>query len=78
MKTCFGAIYPDLTQFQLGQELAGKVFCLKVNSLGPCHRDRRLQVDVEQWQQCQSCELFRSCYDLSNAKLMMQQAAAAI
>lgn len=78
MKDCFGTIYPDLAQFRFGKELPGKVFRLKIDTLGPGHRDRQLQVDMEQWQQCQSCELFRSCYDLSTAKLMMQRAAAAL
>ena len=78
MKECYGTIFPDMSQFRFGKELPGKVFRLRINTVGPGHRDRHLQVSLEQWQDCQQCELLRSCYDLSNAKLTMQQAAAAI
>lgn len=78
MKDCFGNIYPDLSQFRFGKELAGKVFRLKIDTLGPGHRDRHLETDLDQWQECLQCERFRDCYDLSTAKLAMQQAARAI
>lgn len=78
MKYCFGNIYPDLSQFQLNKEFASKVFRLRINTIGPLHRDRHLQVDVEQWQDCQRCELFRSCYDLSNAKMTMKKVVESI
>lgn len=45
VKTCFGAIYPDLEQFQFGKPMAGKVFQITVNTLGPGHRDRMLDID---------------------------------
>jgi hypothetical protein len=78
MKDCFGTIYPDFDQFRFGQEMAGKVFRVKINTLGPGHRDRQLHVDLPQWQDCQQCEEFRSCYDFSGAKLAVQQAISAI
>lgn len=76
MKPCFGRIYPDLTQVRFGREMAGKVFRLKVDTLGPLHRDRHLETDLKEWEDCQQCELFRSCYDLSNGRLAMQRAIA--
>jgi hypothetical protein len=78
MKDCFGTIYPDLSQFRFGKESVGKVFRLKIDTLGPGHRDRHLETDLVQWRDCMRCEEFRGCYDLSTAKMAMQQAAAAI
>lgn len=78
MKDCFGTIYPDFSQFRFGKEIAGKVFRVKIDTLGPGHRDRRVEVDLPQWQTCQQCEEFRSCYDFSNAALATQQAVAAL
>lgn len=78
MKSCFGTIYPDLEKFQFNKELAGKVFSLRINTVGPFHRERRLEINTTEWEECQGCELFRSCFDLSNAKLAMQRAMAAI
>jgi sulfatase maturation enzyme AslB (radical SAM superfamily) len=73
MKTCFGTIYPDLQNFQFGKPLAGKVFQISVDTLGAGHRDRKLEMDVEAWQDCRQCEDFRNCLDFSNAKLQMQE-----
>jgi hypothetical protein len=72
MKTCFGTIYPDLEPFQFGKPMAGKVFQIAVNTVGPGQRDRKLDIDLEAWQDCQRCEDFGNCYAFSNAKLQMQ------
>ena len=73
MKSCFGTIYPDLEQLQFGQPLAGKVFQICVQSKGPGHRDRKLDINLEAWHGCQQCKDFRNCYDFSAAKLEMQR-----
>jgi hypothetical protein len=73
VKSCFGTIYPDLQQFELGKPLAGKVFRITVASQGPGHRDRQLHTDIIAWQDCQQCSDFRNCYDFSNSKLEMQR-----
>jgi hypothetical protein len=78
MKDCFGRIFPDMSQFRFGKELAGEVFRVKIDTLGPGHRDQHLEADLSQWQVCQLCEEFRSCYDFSNARLAIQQAVSAI
>ncbi len=52
-----------MSQFQFGKELTGRVFKVKIDTLGPGHRDRHLDADLPQWQACQQCEEFRSCYD---------------
>jgi hypothetical protein len=74
MKTCFGTIYPDLGQFQFGKPLVGKVFQISVDTKGPGHRDRKLEIDVDAWQECRLCEDFRNCLDFSNSKLQIQEA----
>jgi len=76
MKECFGSIYPDMEQVPFGSTVAGKVFTIRVATLGPGHRDRKLEIDQGAWQECQQCQDFRNCYDFSNAKLEMQQALA--
>ena len=78
MKTCFGTIYPDPSKLQFNREITGKVFRMQVNSLGPGHRDRHLDVDLNEWEDCQKCEFYNSCYDFSNANLAMQRMVAAV
>jgi radical SAM protein with 4Fe4S-binding SPASM domain len=73
MKECFGTIYPDVSQVQFGKEMVGKVFRFKIDTVGPFQRDRKLETDTKAWEECQQCELYRSCYDFSTGKLLMQQ-----
>jgi hypothetical protein len=73
VKDCFGTIYPDLEQVQLGKLVAGKVFRIRIASLGANHRERKLEIDLHAWQECQRCEDFRNCHDFSNSKLEMQR-----
>ena len=73
MKSCFGTIYPDLEHLQFGKTVAGRVFQISINSQGPGHRDRKLDIDLNAWQGCQQCEDFRNCYNFSTAKLEMQR-----
>jgi hypothetical protein len=40
MKSCFGTIYPDLSQFRFYHEITGKIFSMRIDTLGPEHRDR--------------------------------------
>jgi hypothetical protein len=74
MKTCFGTIYPDIEQFQFGKPIAGKVFQIRVDSVGPGQRDRKLDIDEEAWEECRQCGDFQNCFDFSTAKLHMQRA----
>jgi hypothetical protein len=73
-KSCFGSIFPDLGQFQLGKRLEGKVFQITVESLGPGHKERKMEIDVDEWEKCRQCADFRNCYEFSMAKLAMQRA----
>ena len=73
MKNCFGTIYPDLAQFQFGKPLDGKVFQICVDSRGSGHRDRKLDINLNAWQDCQKCQDFANCRDFSSAKLEMQR-----
>ena len=51
-KSCFGSIFPDLGQFRLGKRLEGKVFQISVESLGPGHRERKMETNVDEWEKC--------------------------
>ena len=73
MKTRFGTMYPDLERFQFGKPLAGKVFQTTVNTMGPGHRDRKLDIDRDAWEVCRRCEDFPNCLDFSNAEIQMQR-----
>jgi len=70
MKECFGTIYPDLLNLQFGRDVNGKVFKTRINCMGAGHRDVHFSVDQAAWDECQRCELYRNCYDLSMGKFV--------
>ena len=78
MKECFGKIYHDLSRVEYNRVLAGKVFNLRINCTGVTPQSRQLECKLKEWEDCQACEEFRSCYDLSNSKLLMQRVTARI
>ena len=78
MKTCFGTIYPNLQEVPFGQEIAGKVFQVRIDTLGSGHRERKMEANLREWQDCQQCEEFRSCYEFSSAKLQLQTVISAL
>ena len=72
MKSCFGTMYPVSTKLQFNKEIKGKVFKMRINSVGPGHREPHLDSDMGEWEDCQECPEYRSCLDFSNAQLAMQ------
>jgi hypothetical protein len=75
MKSCFGAIYPDLSSRPLNGIFTGKVFKIRTESLGLMRQRPHVECDMAAWEECQGCEQFRSCYDFSNARLAIQHTA---
>lgn len=73
MRECFGTIYPDLAPVEYNKDLAGKVFTVRIDSFGLTHQAPRLKADMKAWEDCQACDLYRSCFDFSNAKLAIRQ-----
>ena len=76
MKECFGEIYPDLSRLEFNQPPVGKVFRVRLGLPGMASPKPQFEVDLAAWEQCQGCEEYQSCFDLSNAKLAMRQAVA--
>jgi hypothetical protein len=74
MKSCFGTIYPDLQQVDFGKRVNGKVFQIFIDTRGPGHRERKLDIDLAAWEDCRRCEDFQDCYQFSSARLEVQQA----
>jgi hypothetical protein len=70
--------FRDPTKIQFFQPAAGKVFQVRVNTLGPGHRDTKLDVNLEEWQKCTECEEYRNCLDFCMASLAFKEAVARI
>lgn len=76
-KTCFGAMFPSTLYEEAGRVMAGKVFSFELNQVGGAFIvGRRVAANVAEWDNCQACPEFESCYKLSMGKLALEAATA--
>ena len=68
---CYGAMFPDFTRLQKNKPLESQAFTALVVSHGIGVQDRKLEVKREGWEKCTACPDYRTCYDLSMARLAM-------
>jgi hypothetical protein len=74
---CYGAMFPNLSMLKVNTRCKGKAFSVQVNSVGIGVQSRELRVDEGGWDECVECPHYRSCYDLSMAKLALGHALLA-
>jgi hypothetical protein len=68
---CYGKIFPDFTRLKRRERLEGWAFTALVTDSGTGAQGRSLEVKAEAWERCVACPDYRTCYDLSLAKLEM-------
>jgi len=68
---CYGALLPDFTRLEKNKALVSPAFSALVVSHGIGVQDRDLEVRTDGWEKCTTCLDYRTCYDLSLAKLLM-------
>ena len=68
---CYGTMFPDFTRLKRHERLEGQAFTALVESSGTGAQGRTLEVKREGWEKCVACADYRTCYDLSLAKLEM-------
>ena len=73
---CYGALFPDFTRLQKNKPLESPAFTALVVSHGIGVQHRTLDVKRDGWEKCIACADYRTCYDLSLARLMMNAALA--
>jgi hypothetical protein len=76
-RACYGKLFPDVTRLELDQQHAGAVFGCRRNSFGNGEPAVAITVDEANWERCVDCPHYRSCYDLSMAKLLFAQVVGA-
>ena len=76
-KECFGKMYPDDLHLRDNMPNKGKVFAVYLSSsygVTTTRTDRQIEVDVDEWDDCQQCPEFESCYKLSLARVALESA----
>jgi hypothetical protein len=64
-------MFPDFTLLKRKEALEGQAFTALVVSSVTGAQGRALEVKREAWGRCVECPDYRTCYDLSVAKLLM-------
>jgi hypothetical protein len=68
---CYGTMFPDFTQLENNKPLNSPAFSALVVSHGIGAQGRTLEVKPDGWDKCVACPDYRTCYDLSLSKLVM-------
>jgi hypothetical protein len=68
---CYGTMFPDFTRLERNKPVEGVAFTALVMSQGIGVQGRKLEVKGDGWDKCVACSDYRTCYDLSLAKLLM-------
>ena len=72
---CYGRMMPDLSRLEYSVPLKGKAFTALATRQGAMIvSDFEVQVDPAEWERCLACPDYRTCYDLSMAKLVLYRA----
>ncbi len=69
-----GDLFPDMLHLAKNRLNKGRVFGVLLESHGMGIQNRKIVVDKKAWEECAKSPNFRACYDLSIAKLALQQA----
>jgi hypothetical protein len=78
-KQCFGKMFPDDLHLRSNVPNEGKVFAVRIESVGgimPARSDRTIDMNIEEWDDCQQCPEFDSCYKLCVGKVTLESVVA--
>lgn len=76
-RECFGTMFPDDLHLKKNQPNKGKVFTVSLQLVaGFARGDRKIEADIEQWDDCRQCPEFDSCYKLCMAKTTLESVVA--
>ena len=76
-KHCYGTMFPSTLYADADQRIAGKAFWFELRRIeGMFAWDRRVGVDIPQWNECVACPEFEHCYKLCIGRIAMEAAIA--
>ena len=74
-KECFGKMFPDDLHLKHNAANEGKVFTVRLETAGSVVQvsaDRSIETDIGEWDDCQQCPEFDSCYKLCLARVTLE------
>lgn len=73
-RECYGRIMPDFHRLRFNRRTEGKAFSVYVEKIGVTTQTRELTFKADEWDECIECPEYRTCFDLSLAKLSLHGA----
>jgi hypothetical protein len=73
-RQCYGNMFPNVSLVEANKAHRGEVFGCRLNSFGIGTQSVEFTVDEAKWEHCTECPHYRTCYDLSVAKLAFENA----
>lgn len=72
---CYGKLLPSIESAEPNVDHKGKVLSFRIERKEMLVPPRRItEVDLTQWDECKHCAEFENCYQLSMARLQLEQA----
>ena len=72
---CYGKLFPSIENAEPNVDHKGKALSFRVERTEMIVPPRRVtKVDSTQWDECTQCAEFENCYQLSMARLQLEQA----
>jgi hypothetical protein len=76
-KKCYGTMFPSILPHEAGRLVSGKVFAYELRRAGGTFvSQRRVAVDMAEWDDCLKCPEFDDCYKLCTGRLALEAAIA--
>ena len=76
-KQCYGTMFPSTHRAEADKLMSGKAFSFELRRIGGMFAlDRRIAVNMEQWDDCLACLEFEDCYKLGLGKVALEAAIA--
>ena len=74
-KKCYGTMFPTILHPEADRLVSGKVFSFELKRAGGMFvSDRRVAVNMEQWDDCLECPEFEHCYKLCMGRTALEAA----
>jgi hypothetical protein len=76
-KSCYGTMFPSVLQPDVDRVVSGKVFSYELRRAGGMLvANRRVAVNMEEWDECLQCPEFDHCYQLCMGRFSLEAAIA--
>ena len=76
-KQCYGTMFPTTLRVEADKLVWGKAFSFELRRVGGMFAlDRRIAVNIEQWDDCLAWPEFEDCYKLGLGKVALEAAIA--